>query len=387
MLLPVFRLVQPLQRPVGCLFSGKIFMHLYIHIPFCRRICPYCAFYKHTPGATPMGDFVKALLAEARLRALTGEPLTTLYFGGGTPSMLSPHHFGKLMDGLESLLDFSGLEEFSLEANPATFTLKKAVQWRARGVTRVSLGVQTWEPELLELLGRDHGADQAVASVRLLREAGIPEINIDLMYALPGQTPMQWERTLGQTLALEPEHISAYSLTIERGTLFERLYGNMEADEELEASFYETADLLLTEAGYAHYETSNYALSGHRSLHNMAYWTGEDYIGLGPGACGTWERRRYRNSDDTAAYLASLLSGCAPPGELEQLSDEAVRTERLGLGLRTDRGIPLDLVKQEQLPLVNQLISEGMAERLPGDRLRLAGRGRLLADAIAVELL
>lgn len=362
-------------------------MHLYLHIPFCQRVCPYCGFYKHTPGSTPIGEFAEALLKEACLRLPSGTKPSTVYFGGGTPAMLSPLRFGRLAEGLAAYFDFSAVKEFSFEANPAAFNLKKARQWRDCGVTRVSLGVQSWEPSLLLLLGRTHSPDQAIRSVEVLREAGIPEVNIDLMYALPTQTLEQWEHTLRKTLEISPEHVSAYNLTLEEGTPFAEWYGTLPHDEETDAVMYEMADSLLAQAGFIHYETSNYALAGKQSQHNLAYWMGEDYIGLGPGAVGTWEGMRYRNCDDTMAYIKALSSDMLPPGETERLNAEDVRTERLGLGLRTDKGVPMSLISSSRRSVIDGLIAEGMAEYLPNGFLHLIGRGRLLADAIAVELL
>lgn len=362
-------------------------MHLYLHIPFCQRVCPYCGFYKHTPGAIPIGEFTEALLKEAALRLPRGTKPSTVYFGGGTPAMLSPLRFGRLAEGLATYFDLSSVREFSFEANPAAFNLKKAVQWRSCGVTRVSLGVQSWEPSLLALLGRTHSPEQARRSVDLLREADIPEVNVDLMYALPTQTLAQWEHTLRETLEVFPDHISAYNLTLEEGTPFAERYGALPRDEEEDAAMYEMADSLLSHAGFIHYETSNYARGGKQSLHNLAYWMGEDYIGLGPGAVGTWQGVRYRNCDDTVEYIKALSNGTLPPEERESLTAEDIRTERLGLGLRTDKGVPVSLIGEERRSVMDGLIAEGMAECLPNGFFRLIGRGRLLADAIAVELL
>ncbi len=364
-------------------------MHVYIHIPFCHRICPYCAFYKHTPGATDRAGFVDGLIREAQLRIPKGSRPETLYFGGGTPSMLSPLHFERLMEGLSRHLDLGGLTEFSFEANPATFTERKAAQWRHWGVTRVSLGVQSWEERLLALLGRAHTPRQAEESVSLLRRAGIAEINIDLMFSLPGQSVDEWEHTLLRTVELNPEHISAYNLTYEEGTEFHRLYGTpaSQEDEERDAAMFERADALLTQAGYRHYETSNYARGGFLSRHNVSYWEGRDYYGLGPGAVGTLDGIRYGNSGDTGAYIRALENGQLPPGEVERLAPDDIRTERLGLFLRTDTGLPPAWIRPQDEAVIQTFIRDGLGERLADGHFRLVGRGRLLVDAIAVELM
>lgn len=364
-------------------------MHIYVHIPFCHRICPYCAFYKHTPGATDMAGFIEGILREARLRTPEGSRPETLYFGGGTPSMLSLRHFQRLMEGMARHFDLGDLAEFSFEANPATFTEQKVAQWRQWGVNRVSLGVQSWEPRLLALLGRTHTPWQAEESIARLRRAGIPQVNVDLMFSLPGQSLEEWEETLAHTIALNPEHISAYNLTYEEDTEFYRRYGAPASaeDEERDARMFERADELLTQAGYRHYETSNYARADFRSRHNTACWEGRDYYGFGPGAVGTVDGVRYRNGGDTRAYIDALRKGTLPPGDEERLTEEDIRTERLGLYLRTDTGLPPAWIRPQDAPRIESFIREGLAERLENGHVRLIGRGRLLVDAIAVELM
>lgn len=359
---------------------------LYIHIPFCHRICPYCAFFKHTPGSTDMRGFVQAVAQEARLRLPAGFAPRTVYFGGGTPSMLSPTHLERLVEGLREAADFSLVEEWSFEANPATFTPAKVRQWRELGITRVSLGVQSFEPHLLRLLGREHTPADVAESVQMLQDAGMPHVNIDLMFALPGQTPQEWEHTLREAVRLGVDHISAYSLTLEEGTPFHRQYAGS-GDDERDAALFELAEDILTAAGFRHYEISNYARTGGESLHNLACWQGKDYIGLGPGACGTVDGTRYENAGDTAAYTAALAQGGLPPGTAEKLSAEARRTELLGLMLRTDTGLPADMLRAQDAEFVSMLEREGLARRGEDGSLQLTRRGRLVADEIAVGLL
>lgn len=364
-------------------------MHLYIHIPFCHRICPYCSFYKHTPGKTDMKRFIDALLKEASLRLPGCPPVTTIYFGGGTPSMLSSTHLSRLVEGLGAYADISSVEEFSFEANPATFTAKKAELWRQLGITRISLGIQSWDPSFLAMLGRTHTPEQAKESIRLLRQAGIPQINVDLMFSLPKQTVDSWQKTLETTLEQNPDHISTYNLTYEEDTDFYRQHaaGLLESDEERDAAMFELAHGMLTGAGYRHYETSNYARNGDISLHNLAYWQGEDYIGLGPGAYSTVDRMRSFNTSDTTAYISALLEQNSVPAQQEHLDDAAYRTERIGLLLRTDTGLPNSWLRMEDRPLVAELIREHMAARQDNGNIVLTGRGRLLVDEIAVELI
>lgn len=360
-------------------------MLLYLHIPFCHRVCPYCSFYKHTPGGMPIGTFIDALAAEARNR-ING-PVRTLYLGGGTPSMLSPRHLEALFSALHETIDFTKLDEVTLEANPATFDLAKARLFRELGVTRVSLGIQSFAPHVLQTLGREHTAEQASESVAILRAAGLPQVNIDLMFSIPGQLRADWENTLRHAVSLEPDHISAYNLTYEEDTaFFESLRrGEARVDEDIDAEFFHLADEYLTSMGFDHYETSNYAMPGMRSTHNEGYWRGEDYLGLGPSAVSTTGGQRLKNISDTAAYIGRVASIGHALDESETLDDEARRLERIALGLRTSAGIDVALIRDEARQRALALADEGLA-RIKDGRLFLVGKGRALVDPIAAEL-
>ncbi|WP_035601866.1 radical SAM family heme chaperone HemW [Haloferula sp. BvORR071] len=360
-------------------------MLLYLHIPFCHRVCPYCSFYKHTPGDTPVGSFVEALLAEARERlGGCGEQPRTLYLGGGTPSMLSPSHLRKLFGGLRELLPLDELDEVTLEANPATFDLGKARLFRELGLSRVSLGIQSFAPHVLQALGREHSAEEAAASVGILREAGMPGVNIDLMFAIPGQTEADWRETIETAIALQPDHISAYNLTYEEDTaFFESLRrGEVAESEDINARYFLLADELLRGAGFEHYETSNYAKPGHRSTHNRGYWRGEDYLGLGPSAVSTIQGERVKNISDTAAYVRMVGSLGHAVVESESLDPEQRRLERIALMLRTDEGVPVSLLDKAGIP---RLLEHGLAE-IKGEHLVLTLAGSPLVDPIAAEL-
>ncbi len=359
-------------------------MHLYLHIPFCHRICPYCSFYKHTPGKTDLGAFVEALLSEAKFHAQKNLPsLKTIYFGGGTPSMLSPTHLTRLFTGLREIFDFSTIQEVTLEANPATFTGRTANLYQDLGVTRVSLGVQSFMGSQLETLGREHTPMQAIQSVHLLREASDLEVNLDLIFSVPGQSLIDWEDSLTQALLLQPDHISAYNLTYEEDTDFFKKFqtGDFVDDPDLNAKMFLLAEEMLTASGYQHYETSNYSLPGKRSRHNQGYWTGNDYLGLGPSAVSTLDRTRHQNVCDTSAYLQRINSIGHAQENIEVLDDEAWRLERIALELRTAEGLPLKyLLPNTNLAPINHLVKK------TSSHLRLIGEGPLLVDSIATEL-
>ena len=364
-------------------------MLLYLHIPFCHRICPYCSFYKHTPGPSSPGDFIQALTREANHRiAQTQETPRTIYLGGGTPSMLSPSHLTQLFTSLQEIIDFSKLDEVTLEANPATFDAKKAALFRALGITRVSLGIQSFAPHVLNTLGREHSPDEAARSVELLHKAGIPHINIDLMFSIPGQSKSDWEKTLTRAVKLKPHHISAYNLTYEEDTaFFESLQrGEMRENEDIDAEYFHLAHDLLTSAGFDHYETSNYAQTGHQSSHNLGYWQGEDYLGLGPSAVTTIGHTRSKNIADTARYIDQVNSLGHALGDAEHLDAESRRIERIALGLRTSKGIPISLLDAAAHSRALTLAAEGLAH-IDHDTLTLINRGRALVDPIAAELI
>jgi oxygen-independent coproporphyrinogen-3 oxidase len=362
---------------------------LYLHIPFCHRICPYCSFYKHTPSESSAADFIQALAREANHRiAQTDAAPRTIYLGGGTPSMLSPSHLTQLFSSLREIIDFSKLDEVTLEANPATFDTKKASLFRELGVTRVSLGIQSFSPHVLETLGREHSPDEAARSVNILHDAGIPHINIDLMFSIPGQSQDDWQKTLEQAISLKPHHISAYNLTYEEDTaFFESLQrGEMRENEDIDAEYFHLAHEMLTSAGFDHYETSNYARAGHQSSHNLGYWQGEDYLGLGPSAVTTLGSTRSKNIADTARYIQQVNAVGHALNEAENIDPESRRIERIALGLRTSMGIPISLLDAAAQSRAATLAAEGLA-RIENDTLSLIGRGRALVDPIAAELI
>lgn len=339
-----------------------------------------------------MGRFVDALLADLDLqrRAHDLQP-RTIYFGGGTPTLLSRPHLERLLQGLRDRLPLGELAEWSIEANPMTFDHDKAALMRDMGVTRISLGVQSWQPHLLEELGRDHSPEEAAASYALLRSAGFPVVNIDLMFSLPNQSLEIWQSDLERTLALAPDHLSAYNLTYEEDTpFFDRLgSGHYRDDEENNAEHFYLADRIVTQAGFHHYETSNYARPGKESVHNRAYWAGADYLGLGPSAVSTVEGRRWRNLPHTQIYTERLTPPSGSPEstvvETETLSEADHHNERVALLLRTAAGIPVSLLQPEARQRANELTEEAILQ-LENDHFSLTPDHRALVDPVAAEL-
>jgi len=360
----------------------------YLHIPFCHRICPYCSFYKHTPGSTSIADFIDALLVEAsnRLPELPAPP-RTLFLGGGTPSMLSPAMLRRLFEGLQRLLYFPALEEICLEANPATFDLKKARLFRSLGVTRVSLGIQSFSAQVLKTLGREHSPEQAIRSVEILQMAEMPSINVDLMFSIPGQSLEDWTHTLATTISLEPHHVSAYNLTYEEDTAFFQslLKGEMTEDPHRNNEMFFLAHQLLSEGGFEHYETSNYAKPGQRSIHNQGYWRSENYLGLGPSAVSTIGHVRSKNVADTAKYVEMIRSIGRSGIEVEELSAEARRLEQIAMGLRTCDGISRALLDRAGEQRCRILAEHGLLV-FEDQRVVLTTKGSALVDAIAAEI-
>jgi len=356
--------------------------HLYIHIPFCPNICPYCAFYKESAGRERVETFLDALLLEAGQWASRLQP-RTIFFGGGTPSSLSIPQFEKLLGGLLNHLDLSHLREWTIEMNPATVAADKAALLREQGINRVSMGVQSWDDDVLKSLGRTHDADKAEESFRILRGAGFDNLSIDLIFGVPGQSLESWRNSLERSLRLSPEHLSAYGLTYEEDTeFFQKLgRGEMKPNEGLEADQFELTAELLGRADYTQYEVSNYALPGRESLHNSAYWEGRDYLGLGPSAFSTVGSRRWRNIRETGIYSTSTISGTTAIDFEEEITDRLKISERAAFGMRTARGLPIEasLTWTHEL---RKASNEGLVKELR-DRWILTPRGRLLADTVS----
>lgn len=366
---------------------------LYVHIPFCPQRCPYCAFTILT-GHTALYDrYVQAVCAEMQQwQSLASKgPLHTLYIGGGTPTLLTPVHIEQILSTAARLFGIADGAEITLEANPNPADVRKFAAFRALGCTRLSLGVQSLHDTDLKILGRQHSAAEAEAAYHGARRAGFAAVNMDVIFSIPGTPRAHWHRTLQQLIALQPEHISTYALTIEEGTHFAQRHhqGRLQpVSEDDDAWAYHWAMETLHAAGYAQYEVSNFARPGHRSRHNWGYWTGAEYLGVGLSAHSFLDQQRHWNLCDIRAYLDTVLAGHRPIAGQERLDPIAARHERLWLQLRTCEGILLEPDElQALLPAAKfqAMLNAGFLHQ-DGLHIRLTPQGFLLADAIGVEM-
>jgi putative oxygen-independent coproporphyrinogen III oxidase len=380
--------------------TEDLIRHLYVHIPFCARICPYCAFYKELLDRSQTQRFCDAIARELEQhqgKATSQSPRrlgsrlslsqrlfpSTIYFGGGTPTALSTSQLESLLRGFHEQLDLSQLVEWTLEANPGSVSPRKAKVLRKFGVNRISLGVQSWDDELLKLLGREHNARQAEESFHILRAAGFANINVDLMFALPGQPRAQWRETLEKTISLQPEHISTYCLTYEEDTEFFRQHarGEFRSDSDVEAALFEMTMSILPAAGYDHYEISNYARPGFASVHNQAYWSGQDYLGIGPSAFSTVDMQRWQNVCNYREYIERIFDCRSAIASRERLTSIMKHTEKIALSLRTRGGVPADLL--DSFPNeVGEFVRLGLLQKSNGNFI-LTRAGKSLADSVA----
>lgn len=357
--------------------------HLYFHIPFCPKLCPYCCFYVETGAKNKTTAFLDALLREVdQAKAAHELKPETIYFGGGTPSALTTEQLDYLLTGLRARLDLSGLREWTFEVNPATVRAEKAKVLHDAGISRISLGVQSWDDALLQTLGRVHNAAQAEKTFAVLREAGFDNINIDLMFAVPAQTVEQWQGTLAKTIALRPEHVSSYCLTYEEDTAYFRQLqlGTFRQDDDRDADLFELTIDTLAGAGFDHYEISNYARPGFESVHNFAYWRGIDYLGFGPSAFSTVCLRRWQAIPDTAEYTRRILAGESVVSFTEELAPATREGEIAAFAVRTREGIATS--ELARWPEIQEFRDLGFLEER-GPRTVLTRRGKLMADAVA----
>ncbi len=353
--------------------------HLYVHVPFCAHRCGYCDFVTVTGREDERARYVEALAVEAERADVAPE---TIFVGGGTPSILADRDLARLLAALPSAA------EVTVECNPETVTPAKAQVLVEGGVTRVSLGAQSFRPHLLEVLERRARPEQIVAAVRVLRDAGIESLNLDLIFGVPGQSGADLRADLDALATLAPDHVSAYELEAKPGTRFTHRHGReLERQAEAMEDYYEEVVGALRAAGYRWYETANFCRPGHECRHNLGYWLGHDYVGIGVGAVSTLGLERRRNRPGLRGYLEAVEAGRRPPAEVELLTPSERGMERLMLGLRLD--VPLELNGLAALvddAACERLAAAGMLVHEDG-ALALTERGRFLANDVVASVL
>lgn len=372
---------------------------LYVHIPFCVRKCPYCDFNTFTLEKHAVRFFLRWLQTELRLigERFSPPPLDTLFIGGGTPTVLSGAQLSELLGWVHEYIGLSPGAEITVEANPGSVTRRGLQAMRESGINRVSLGVQSFSDEMLRVIGRNHTVRDIETSYDLIRRSGFDNVNFDLMYALPNQTFADWQATLQRAISLGPEHLSCYSLIIEEGTPFGELHARGELplppDDEEAAMFEYTIDTCV-EAGYEHYEISNFARLGFRCRHNELYWRNESWLAAGPGAHGYWQGKRYWNERGLEEYGRCLEAGELPIDGFETPTLDEQMDETMMLGLRLVGGVDVREFAWRFGRTVDDVYGDTLARlsdwgtvTLEGDKLRLTRRGILLANRVLAEFL
>jgi putative oxygen-independent coproporphyrinogen III oxidase len=364
---------------------------VYVHIPYCVSRCPYCDFNTYVGISDTAPEYVDALMLEAQAWSsrVGGREAGSIFIGGGTPSLLDPALARRLLEGIRRAFKVCTGAEVTMEANPETVDIHRLRAFRDAGVNRISFGAQSFAPHVLMTLGRAHGAERTKEAVAQARAAGFDNLNLDLIYGTPGETPEDWRRSLDEAIALEPDHVSAYSLQIEDGTAFGAAVASgamASPDEDDQASKYETALDVLAGAGYEHYEISNWARPGRASRHNLVYWTQGEYAGLGAGAHGYLDGVRSWNEKLPRTYIERAAE---PVAGSERLDPAASADEWLVLRLRLIAGI--DLAEAEAITgrdlhrAANRLEAAGLV-RLVDEKMEPTRRGLLLASEVALAL-
>jgi oxygen-independent coproporphyrinogen-3 oxidase len=386
--------------PEGTRIDPATDFGVYLHVPFCRVRCGYCDFNTYTSSelrGARQDQYADTLLQEVRLAGAVLDaaggrrPAATVFFGGGTPTLRPPGALARMLDGVHSAFGIADGAEVTVEANPDTVTPAIAAELAASGVTRLSVGMQSAVPQVLAALDRTHQPENVRTAVAAARGAGL-DVSVDLIYGAPGESLDDWRTSLETALALEPDHISAYALIIEDGTKLARQIRRGEVaapDDDLQADMYELADDLLAGAGFEWYEVSNWARGHHhRSRHNLAYWTGTDWWGFGPGAHSHVAGVRFWNVQHPAAYAQRLAAGESPAAAREIPDAEARALENVLLRSRIRDGLPVDELADTGRRAVAALIADALIEGPEAVRGRvvLTRRGRLLADAVVRAL-
>lgn len=356
---------------------------VYVHIPFCATRCDYCDFATWTDRSHLIDDYVSACVTDIRRRRSSGglQPASSLFFGGGTPSLLEPEQLARIVGAV----DLEPGAEVTAECNPDSVDATKLVGYRDAGVTRISLGVQSTVPHVLESLGRTHDRGNVERACTAVRDAGIGSFNVDVIFGTPGESVDDWRTTVNDVLSLRPEHVSAYALTVESGTpLADRVTAGTSPapDDDDQADKYRVVDEFLGAAGLAWYEISNFSLPGRESRHNSVYWSGDDYLAIGSAGHGYSAPRRWWNVRRPEDYIERVRSGRSPERGSETLPDSERAGEALMLALRTRRGVRADAVPSGP---ADAMVGAGLLAQAD-DRLVLTLEGRLVASEVTMRL-
>jgi oxygen-independent coproporphyrinogen-3 oxidase len=372
----------------------------YLHIPFCRKKCPYCDFYSITDSDNYISAFIEAAILEINKSAESdfGRLIyDSIYIGGGAPSLLDPADIERLLDNIRANYNIDDDSEITLECNPSSLTENKIQGYRKAGINRISLGIQSFSDEYLNTLGRLHNSADAVKSYRMIKEAGYTNVSIDLIYGTPDQTISDWESDLEMAVELGPRHISAYNLIIENGTEFDRLLEQGKLDlpsDDEQSEMYDLLNSKLNKAGYQRYEISNFAKPGFECRHNLKYWTGKPYMGSGPSAVSFDGGTRRKNKADITEYIKSIQSGADIPADTEIIDRETALEESIISGLRMASGLSVDFLKRqfnydilrEKGGAIELLIAENMIV-IEGGHIKLTDKALFISDSVMVKLI
>jgi len=374
---------------------------IYIHIPFCHQICNYCDFNKVFFKNQPVDEYIEAVGREIEMTVQTSPEsfvnIETIFLGGGTPTALSAEQITRLLDLIAKYIPISNVKEFTSEANPDELTHEKLQALFEGGVNRLSMGVQSFDQDLLKKIGRTHSNEHVYQTIELAREVGFTNISIDLMYGLPGQTMEQWQQTLSKALELNLPHYSAYSLIVEPKTIFYIQYAKGKLalpSEDLEAEMYDLLMKTMEKHNKKQYEISNFAESGYESIHNKIYWDNDEYAGFGAGAHGYLEGIRYSNHGPIKKYIETVQSGKRPLVHTHKVTEEERLEEQMFLGLRKAEGVPHHVfeykfnrtIKELYAKQIERLIKEGLLE-FDQAGVRLTRKGRFVGNEVFQQFL
>jgi len=370
---------------------------IYIHMPFCKVKCMYCDFYSVADKDEAIPTFFEALIKEIEICETDTSDwiIDTIFIGGGTPSLMTPYQLQSLIKALDKKFDLTHVSEFTLEANPGEAPLERLKSFRALGVNRISMGVQSLQPSLLQFLTRIHGPEEVFKTFDTARQAGFENINCDLIFSIPNQTMKIWENDLKRILDLGPEHMSCYSLTVEKGTQLYQYVNRGKVkmpNDDQSAAYYRWAQSTMADYGYRQYEISNWSKPKLECNHNFHYWEIDPYLAFGPSAHGFDGKSRFSNINDLDSYINKLVKGDSPLQHIEKLTRKNYTNELIGFGLRINKGINLENISKKFKTKFDQRIVDikykwGKYLIQEGNRLRLTEEGYAFADAIAVDLL